>query len=93
MGIKKKELRALLGDKKPLSGIDLKGADFSALDLSGRDLSGLDLSDDVVTDLLSVDKDAWLAELAQQRQFFSKFDRLPAEISAQLDALDQRLRA
>ena len=57
------------------------------------DLSGLDLPPGAAEKLLSVNTQAWLAELADQRRFFAKFDdRLPVEIQAELDALDQRLR-
>ena len=57
------------------------------------DLAGLDLPQGTIQELLHIDPQAWLAEVAEQRQFFAKFgDRLPAEINAELDALDQRLR-
>jgi phosphoenolpyruvate carboxykinase (GTP) len=57
------------------------------------DLSGLDLPDGTIQELLHIDHQAWLSELTELRQFFSKFgDRLPDEINTELDALDRRLR-
>ena len=55
-------------------------------------LEGLDLSDEVVTELLSIDKDAWREDLANQREFFAQFgDRLPKEIKDSMDELEKRL--
>ena len=55
-------------------------------------LEGLDLSDEVVTELLSIDKDAWKEDLANQREFFAQFgDRLPKEIKDSMDELEKRL--
>lgn len=55
-------------------------------------VEGLDIGTDVVADLLSVDKDLWKEEAKGIREFFGKFgDRLPKELSDQLDALETRL--
>ena len=55
-------------------------------------LEGLDLGVDTVKELLNVDKDIWKEEAAGIREFYQQFgDRLPKELSDQLDALDQRL--
>ncbi len=55
-------------------------------------LDGLDLSDEVVTELLSIDKQAWKEDLANQREFFAQFgDRLPKEIKDSMDELEKRL--
>ncbi|MBE7031463.1 MAG: phosphoenolpyruvate carboxykinase (GTP) [Ruminococcaceae bacterium] len=55
-------------------------------------LEGLDLSDEVVTELLSIDKQAWKEDLANQREFFAQFgDRLPKEIKDSMDELEKRL--
>ncbi|MDR2486880.1 MAG: phosphoenolpyruvate carboxykinase (GTP), partial [Clostridiales Family XIII bacterium] len=45
----------------------------------------------VVQELLSIDKESWAAEIENQTEFFSKFDRLPDEIRAQQAALKKRL--
>ncbi|HEX3239277.1 MAG TPA: phosphoenolpyruvate carboxykinase (GTP) [Solirubrobacterales bacterium] len=56
------------------------------------DTSGLEISDEAMTELLSVDTDLVKQQLPQLREHLEKFgDKLPAEISAQLDALEQRL--
>jgi phosphoenolpyruvate carboxykinase (GTP) len=61
---------------------------------SDLDLSGLALSDEDVDELLAVDTDAWLAEIPLIREFYARFgDKLPAELSAQLDQLEARLKA
>ncbi len=55
-------------------------------------LEGLDLSDEVVTELLSIDKEAWREDLANQREFFAQFgERLPKEIKDSMDELEKRL--
>ena len=55
-------------------------------------LDGLDLSDEVVTELLSIDRQAWKEDLANQREFFAQFgDRLPKEIKDSMDELEKRL--
>jgi phosphoenolpyruvate carboxykinase (GTP) len=45
----------------------------------------------VMSELLSLDKDSWAAEIENQTEFFSKFDRLPDEIRAQQAKLKERL--
>ncbi len=58
-----------------------------ALDLDGLDIPAADL--DV---LLSVDKDIWAQEAAQIPAHFGRFgDRLPAELTAEYEALLARL--
>jgi phosphoenolpyruvate carboxykinase (GTP) len=53
---------------------------------------GLDLADDVLEQILAVDIDQWKTEVPPIREFFAEFgDRLPAEVGAQLDALEERL--
>jgi phosphoenolpyruvate carboxykinase (GTP) len=53
---------------------------------------GLDLSDEVLEQILAVDAEQWKAEIPPIREFFSEFgDRLPPEVGAQLDALEERL--
>jgi phosphoenolpyruvate carboxykinase (GTP) len=56
--------------------------------------SELGLSDRQVETLLSVDREAWLAEVEDHATFLEQFgDRLPLEIRRQHQALDERLSA
>jgi phosphoenolpyruvate carboxykinase (GTP) len=56
------------------------------------DLEGLDLSQQALAELLSVDNDAWAAELEDIRCFLEQFgDRLPQEIWDEYHALAKRL--
>jgi phosphoenolpyruvate carboxykinase (GTP) len=53
---------------------------------------GLDIPDDQLEEILAVDVEQWKQEIPPIREFFDEFgDRLPSEISAQLDALEERL--
>jgi phosphoenolpyruvate carboxykinase (GTP) len=55
-------------------------------------VEGLDLSADMLAQLLAVDADAVKAELPQVEEHLAKFgDKLPAQITAQLDDLKARL--
>jgi phosphoenolpyruvate carboxykinase (GTP) len=57
-------------------------------------LDGLDLSEDAVHRLLTVDPESVKAEIPQVKEHLAKFgDQLPAEITRQLDALEDRLNA
>ena len=55
------------------------------------DMEGLDITPEVVEELLSIDHQSWVDELAGQAEFFAKFDRLPAAIQKQHDALKARI--
>ena len=56
-------------------------------------LDGVGISADDVEALLRVDADEWTGELAEIRNFFSKFgDRLPPELGRSLDKLSARLK-
>ena len=56
------------------------------------DTEGLDLSADDLAKLLAVDPAEWKAQLPQLREHFAEFgDDLPAELRAQLEALEKRL--
>jgi phosphoenolpyruvate carboxykinase (GTP) len=55
------------------------------------ELEGLDLSAEEVAELLRVDEQGWRDQLPQVREHYAKFDRLPDELRAQLDALESRL--
>jgi phosphoenolpyruvate carboxykinase (GTP) len=58
------------------------------------DVAGLDISDEDLAQVVTVDTEAFKAQLPQVREFLAKFgDDLPAEISGQLDAFEQRLDA
>jgi phosphoenolpyruvate carboxykinase (GTP) len=53
---------------------------------------GLDLPAHAMEQLLSVDRDEWLAERAEQAKFFDQFgDRLPGALREELDDLGHRL--
>jgi phosphoenolpyruvate carboxykinase (GTP) len=58
----------------------------------GIDTGGLDVSEEDMADLLRVDVDEWKAQLPHFHEHFGKFERLPAELHAQLKALEGRLR-
>jgi phosphoenolpyruvate carboxykinase (GTP) len=58
----------------------------------GIERDGLDLPTSTLEELLQIDRADWEAELISQRQFFSQFGaRLPREIQAEHQALEQRL--
>jgi len=60
----------------------------------GIDLEGLDIKPETMARLLEVDTDGWQAQLPQMKQHFAEFgEKLPPELHAQLDALEQRLQA
>ena len=53
---------------------------------------GLNVSPEAMEELLSVDTEKVKAQLPQIQEHLAKFgDKLPAEISAQLEALEERL--
>jgi Phosphoenolpyruvate carboxykinase (GTP) len=57
------------------------------------DRTGIDVSDAEMAELLKVDKAQWLNEVASIREHYTTYgERLPKELSAQLDALEQRLK-
>jgi phosphoenolpyruvate carboxykinase (GTP) len=56
------------------------------------DLDGLDVSRGDMEELLRVDAEGWRDEVPLIREYYAKFgDRLPDELSAQVDALEKRL--
>ena len=56
------------------------------------DTDGLEISAEAMTELLSVDTELFKQQLPQLREHLEKFgDQLPAEISAQFEALEARL--
>lgn len=55
-------------------------------------LEGTDVSIDTLRELLSVDPALWKQEAAEIRKFYAKFgNKLPSELSRQLDILDRNL--
>ena len=58
------------------------------------DINGLNVSRADIEELLRVDNEKWLAEIPATREYFAKFGaRLPQGLTAELDALEQRLKA
>jgi phosphoenolpyruvate carboxykinase (GTP) len=58
------------------------------------DTAGLDVSASDMAELLKVNKEEWLAEVASIREHYAKFgEKLPKELANQLDALESRLKA
>jgi len=56
------------------------------------DIDGVDISKEQMAELLEVDVSEWRAEVPLIREHYSRFgDRLPAELAAQVDALEHRL--
>ncbi|MEL7158881.1 MAG: phosphoenolpyruvate carboxykinase (GTP) [Actinomycetota bacterium] len=60
----------------------------------GIDTTGLDIDADTMAKLLEVDPEGWKQEIALIKEHYAVFgDRLPPELAAQLQALEQRLDA
>jgi|SRR5579875_1650159 len=58
----------------------------------GIERADLDISEEAMRELLSVDLDGWRAQMPQIRAHLARFgERLPAELHAQLEALERRL--
>jgi phosphoenolpyruvate carboxykinase (GTP) len=57
----------------------------------GIDTRGVDVSDEAMEELLRVDVDGWRDALPQVHEHFARFSNLPAELAAQLKALEERL--
>jgi phosphoenolpyruvate carboxykinase (GTP) len=56
------------------------------------DTTGLDVSDDDLATLLQVDVDGWKGAIPQIRDHFDRFgDKLPAQLSMAVDALEAKL--
>ena len=55
-------------------------------------VDGLYISEEVMTELLSVDKELWLEDCKGIREFYKQVgDRVPAELYDELAALEARL--
>ncbi len=58
------------------------------------DRSGLDVSQSDMKELLKVNKEEWMKEIASIREHYKKFgDKLPKELTDELNALEKRLQA
>lgn len=56
------------------------------------DTNGISITDEQMAEILKVDKEAWLAEIASIKESYEIYgDKLPKELSAQLEALEKRL--
>ena len=56
------------------------------------DTTGLDISNSAMQELLKIDRDEWLREVASIREYYDSFgDKLPKELTHQLNALEERL--
>jgi phosphoenolpyruvate carboxykinase (GTP) len=59
---------------------------------SGIDTDGLDVDAETMAKLLEVDLEGWASQLPQIKAHYAEFgDKLPGELRAQLEALEQRL--
>jgi phosphoenolpyruvate carboxykinase (GTP) len=55
-------------------------------------IEGLDLTIDTIKSLLDVDKELWMEDVENIKEFYAKFgDRLPQELKAELARLENRL--
>jgi len=58
----------------------------------GIDLEGLDITEEKMQELMNIDKDAWIAEIESQNEFFEKIgDDLPSEIKEEQDKLKAKI--
>ena len=55
------------------------------------DLEGTDITPEVLAGLLSIDKDAWMQEVEDQKAHLARFEKLPAELREQYNALAARI--
>eukprot|EP01133_Synstelium_polycarpum_P014373 gene14373-16961_t len=57
------------------------------------DIQGLDISKDNLRELFNIDKEAWIKDLSSMKNYCGQFgDRLPKEITNQMNQLEQRLK-
>ncbi len=60
----------------------------------GIDTSGLEVGESAMAELLAVDTAGWRQQLPQMREHYARFgDKLPTELRAQLEGLEDRLRS
>ncbi|MBQ7986082.1 MAG: phosphoenolpyruvate carboxykinase (GTP), partial [Clostridia bacterium] len=57
------------------------------------DITDLDIDAETLKALLTVDKEVWLEDVANQKEYFAQFgDRLPKEIAEELAKLEANLK-
>lgn len=57
------------------------------------DITDLDIDLDTLKELLTVDKEVWLKDVENQKEYFSQFgERLPKEIKEELERLENNLK-
>jgi phosphoenolpyruvate carboxykinase (GTP) len=57
-------------------------------------LEGLNISKEIMQQLLNVDKEAWKKEITMIEEFYAKFgDKIPKELTAQLNKLKKKIEA
>ncbi len=57
------------------------------------DITDLDIDADTLKDLLTVDKEIWLEDVENQKEYFAQFgDKLPKAISEELEKLEANLK-
>ena len=57
------------------------------------DITGLDLDMNTLKELLTVDKEVWLKDVENQKEYFAQFgERLPKEIAEELEKLENNLK-
>jgi phosphoenolpyruvate carboxykinase (GTP) len=57
------------------------------------DIAGLNTSPDNMKKLFALKNEDWLGEINEMREYYKKFgDRLPKELSAELDKIEERLK-
>ena len=60
--------------------------------VSDIDVTGLDMKAEEIEALLSIDKDVWMDDVNNIKEYFAQFgDKLPKEMAAQLEALEENL--
>lgn len=63
-------------------------------EIESFDVSGLEISTDTLNKLFTVDKEQGIKEVAEMREYYKMFgDKLPAELAAELDETENRLKA
>ncbi len=53
---------------------------------------GIEISKEDIKELFGIDKEGWLEETDEVEKFFSKFDRMPKELTKELNDLRERLK-
>ena len=57
------------------------------------DIEGLDLTTDTIRDLLTVDRESWLSDVTNIREFYAQIgDHMPKELYEELDKLEANLK-